>query len=159
MNYLAIRDRDLAAAKAGMARADAGIFPSPWPKLRLAIWPVIIVAIVGLQIIRSHPSSFKDRKALIHSLIFDLKFPGYGEGGIGEAAQTDDGSALEVNSVEIPQRGKERYIVVRGEGGQLNLGDDFVRETGTNTIRGVKLEKQTLRYYDSSGNLVREKKF
>jgi hypothetical protein len=102
------------------------------------------------------PSSFKDRKAWVHAL-FDLKFPGYGLGGIGEPAQTDDGSVIEVESVEIPQRNRDRYLVSREFRGQRSLVDDFVYGTVTNMIRQVKLEKQTLRYYDNEGNILREK--
>jgi hypothetical protein len=103
------------------------------------------------------PSSFKNREEFTHTLIYDLKFPGYGMGGIGEQPQTDDGSTLDVESVEIPQRGKDRFIVVREFQGHLNLLDDFVFGTATNVIKHVKLEKQKLFYYDTQGNLVREK--
>jgi hypothetical protein len=100
------------------------------------------------------PSSFKDRKELIHT-IFDLQFPGYGMSS--ESAQTDDGSVLEVDSVEIPQRDKDRYIVLREFHGAWNLVDDFICGTVTNTIHDVKLQKQTLRYYDDKGKVLREK--
>lgn len=101
------------------------------------------------------PLSFKNRESFIDNL-FRLKFPGYGLGGI-EAAQTDDGSTLDAESVEIPQRDKDRYIVVRQSAGQLNVVDDFVFGSSTNTIQHVKLEKHKLRYYDKDGKLVREK--
>jgi len=103
------------------------------------------------------PATFKDRKEFIHSMIFDLDFPGYGVGGLGTLPQTDDGSALDAEMVEIPQRNKERVIVVRGTTGPLNLIDDFVYSTTTNEVNAVKLEKQTLRYYDSQNRLLREK--
>lgn len=102
------------------------------------------------------PASFGTRKEFIHAL-FDLKFPGYGMGGIGEAPQTDDGSTLEVESVEIPQRDKDRYIVAREFAGQLTVVDDFISGSSTNAIGHVKLEKQKLHYYDRNNNLVREK--
>lgn len=103
----------------------------------------------------SVPAVFKDRKEFIHFVSLDLAFPGYGEGGF--AIQTDDGSALEAETVEIPQRDEERVIVVRQTTGPLNLVDDFICRTGTNEISTAKLEKQTLRYYDSQNHLVREK--
>jgi hypothetical protein len=59
--------------------------------------------------------------------------------------------------VEIPQRDKDRFIVVRKTEGPLKLVDDFVIGTATNAIQRVKLEKQTLRYYDDKDHLVREK--
>jgi hypothetical protein len=101
------------------------------------------------------PASFHSRKEFIDA-IFDVKFPGYGLGGIGEAAKTDDGSTLEVASVEIPQRDKDRFFVVREAGGQLNLVDDFVYGTATNTIQHVKLEKGRLYYLNGQGVVVRE---
>ncbi len=102
------------------------------------------------------PSSFNSRKEFIHAM-FKLKFPGYGLGGIGEPAQTDDGSKLTVESVEIPQRDKDRYVVVRESGERLILLDDFVHGTATNGIRHVKLQGGKLRYFDADGLLVREK--
>ena len=103
------------------------------------------------------PPTFKDRKAFIHTLIFDLQFPGYGGGGMGGQSQTDDGSTLDVQSVEIPQRDKERYIVVRESRIGWTFVDDFVATTATNAIARVKLEKQKLLYYNQNGGLVREK--
>src|SRR5262245_44506825 len=46
----------------------------------------------------SLPAVFNSRREFIHAM-FKLKFPGYGLGGIGERAQTDDGSELTVESV------------------------------------------------------------
>ena len=102
------------------------------------------------------PSSFKDRETMIH-VMFALKFPGYGMGSIGEPAKTDDGSLLEIESVEIPQRNKDRCIVVQSNQGQWRLVDDFVCGTATNVISHVTLEKGTLRYYDDKRRLLREK--
>jgi hypothetical protein len=102
------------------------------------------------------PSSFATRKEFIHAL-FGLKFPGYGLGGIGSQPQTDDGSSLDVESVEIPQRDKDRYIVVRDSGGRLVVLDDFVAGTATNAIRQVKLQAGKLSYFNEGGLVVREK--
>jgi len=115
-----------------------------------------LVRIERLMTEASLPSSFKSRKEFIHAM-FKLKFPGYGLGGIGEQAQTDDGSKLTVESVEIPQRDKERYVVVRESGERLILLDDFVHDAATNGIRHVKLQGGKLRYFDAEGSLVREK--
>ena len=104
----------------------------------------------------SLPSSFDSRKEFIHAM-FGLKFPGYGLSGLGEPAQTDDGSKLTVESVEIPQRDKERYVVVRDSGARLIVLDDFVHGTATNAVRHVKLERNKLRYFDDKGSVVREK--
>src|ERR1700722_14931397 len=102
------------------------------------------------------PPTYKDRRAFISAMV-DLMFPGYGGGGIGEAPQTDDGSILYVQSVEIPQRDKDRYIVARESGGQVNVLDDFVSDSVSNEVHHVKLEKQILRYYNSYNQPIREK--
>jgi hypothetical protein len=104
----------------------------------------------------SLPPTFNSRKEFIHAM-FRLKFPGYGLGGIGERAQTDDGLELTVESVEIPQRDKERYVIVQASGERLIVLDDFVHGTATNAVRHVKLEGKKLRYFDDKGSLVREK--
>jgi hypothetical protein len=109
-------------------------------------------AIVGAKI----PSSFSTREEFIHAL-FALKFPGYGLGGMGDQSQTDDGSTLMAESVEIPQRDKDRYLVVREFGGHWILLDDFVSSTTTNVIRHVKLQGGKVFYYDDKGSIVREK--
>jgi hypothetical protein len=105
------------------------------------------------------PNVFKNRKEFLHVLIFDLSFPGYGSGGLGETAKTDDGSILDVETIEIPQRDKSRYLVARESSGHYDLIDDFVAGTATNAITHVKSEARTLRYYDEQGGLVREKRF
>jgi hypothetical protein len=102
------------------------------------------------------PKSFTSRKEFIQALN-ELKFPGYGLGGIGSRPQTDDGSTLYVWSVEIPQRNKERYLVARESRAYLTLIDDFVSSTATNDIRQVKLSSGKIYYYDGAGSVVREK--
>ena len=104
------------------------------------------------------PKVFKDRKEFIHTLIFDLKVPGYGLGGLDERPKTDDGSALYVEAIEIPQRDKSRYLVVRESPDHWDLLDDFVASTATNAITHVQLESRILRYYDEHGNLIREQR-
>jgi hypothetical protein len=105
------------------------------------------------------PDSFKDRKAFIDFIAFDLEFPGYGWGGIGTGVQTGDGSTFDVESVEIPQAGKERVVVVRDEpASQLKLVDDFIFDDGeTNSISRVRLEHGQLEYFDAAGRLFRKR--
>lgn len=103
------------------------------------------------------PSSFKSRDEFFHFMIFNLEFPGYGMGGIEGHAQTDDGSTLLVESIEIPQRDKERVVAMREFGGKLNLLDDFVYGSASNVLKNAKLEGKTLRYHDKEGTLIREK--
>jgi hypothetical protein len=103
------------------------------------------------------PPWFKDPEEFIHFML-DLKFPGYGMGGLGVTPRTDDGSTLIIESVEIPQREKERVIAVRQSGGKLITIDDFVYSPLTSRISAIKLENQTLRYYDGHKQLLREKR-
>jgi len=100
--------------------------------------------------------TYKDRREFMSAMV-DLTFPGYGGGGIGEVPQTDDGSTLYVQSMEIPQRDKDRYVVARESDGQITVLDDFVSNSIGNEVRHVKLEKQTLRYYNFGNQLIREK--
>lgn len=103
------------------------------------------------------PQSFENKDDLSRFLIVDLKFPGYGMGGIGEQVKADDGSRLLVETVEIPQREKDRVLTLRQSGEEFELVDDFVYSTATNGIRHAKLEKQVLRYYDANNQIIREK--
>ena len=99
-------------------------------------------------------TNFDTRKQFIHAM-FDLKFPGYGLEQFGEKSQPD-GSGLSMFSVEIPQRGKDRYLVARTIGGRYILADDFVTSSVSNSVAQVKLESMRLRYFDANGLLVRE---
>src|SRR5262249_38904308 len=58
------------------------------------------------------PKSFKNRDELIRFAIYDLRFPGYGLRSL--RGQSDDNSELAVEAAEIPQRDKDRVIVVQG---------------------------------------------
>lgn len=102
------------------------------------------------------PGSFDSRKAFFDAL-FDLRFPGYGVGAVGAKTHTDDASTLMVESVEIPQRAKERIFVVRDFHGQFDLLDDFVFGEATNEIQFVNLRSNKLEYYDGQRNLIRVK--
>ena len=102
------------------------------------------------------PTTFKDRKQLVDQVIFGLKFPGYGLGS-SSVTNTDDGSTLEMDEIEIPHRDRSRYLVVQESPNHLVLIDDFVTGTATNAITHVKLESGTLRYFDDHGDLVRQK--
>ena len=102
------------------------------------------------------PSSFASSQEFFHAL-FRLKFPGYGLGGLDDHPETDDGSTLMVESVEIPERDKDRYLVVREAGGELKLLDDFVSGTASNAIAHIKLQGTNIYYYDGHGSVVREK--
>lgn len=104
------------------------------------------------------PTSFKDRQAFVQFMVFDLKFPGYGLEDIDGKAKTDDGSELDVESVEIPQTNKERVVVVRNSVDQWKLVDDFIYDTaGTNDITSVRLAHHALEYFDHAGRMFRKK--
>jgi hypothetical protein len=105
------------------------------------------------------PVSFKDRKEFIDFMLSDLEFPGYGTGFLGGSSTTDDGSAIEVALVEIPQKDKERFVVAHGKaGGELKLVDDFVFDNGgTNNIDRVQMKDRQLQYFDLTGRLIRKK--
>jgi hypothetical protein len=103
------------------------------------------------------PESFANRKEFIDFLIFQLQFPGYGMGGNGDFPKADDGTRLEVETVEIPQKEKDRVLTLKQSGEQLILVDDFVYSTATNQIAHVKLKDKVLHYYDADNQLIREK--
>jgi hypothetical protein len=102
------------------------------------------------------PASFKNREALI-DFMAAVEFPGYGWGS-DTTVQSDDGSALDFESFEIPQAGKDRIVVMRELSGSWRLADDFVYETGdTNSVSRVRLEDHELQYFDAAGKLFRKK--
>ena len=104
----------------------------------------------------SLPSSYTTTEEFVHTLL-RLKFPGYGLGGIEHEQDTNDTSTIEAWSVEIPQRDKERYFVLRGNSGHFIVVDDFVSSTATNAIREFKLLNGKLVYYDQQKRIVRKK--
>jgi hypothetical protein len=101
------------------------------------------------------PSSFPTEKEFWHAL-FQLKFPGYGFGGLGSFPQSD-GSTCGLYSVEIPLRNKERYVLGRTSGGRVDVLDDFVFDAESNQIAQVKIVGTNLQYLDSQGAIVRQK--
>ena len=102
------------------------------------------------------PASYKNYKELVYATA-DLEFPGYGESVRG--GKTDDGSKLDLVSVEIPQANKERVVVARSDSGESwKLVDDFIYSgSDTNDIRRVQMEHRQLEYFDQGGRLVRKK--
>lgn len=103
------------------------------------------------------PSAFKDSKEFI-DFVVDLQFPGYGLGSFTCGTNTDDGSLLDLECVEIPQANKDRVIVVREFGGNLKLMDDFIYDTSTDEISRVRLHNHQLQYFDEQGRLLRQKR-
>jgi hypothetical protein len=103
------------------------------------------------------PESFANQQELFHFLLGNLKFPGYGMGGIGDHAKADDGTSLLVETVEIPQRQKDRVLTFSQSGEQLKLVDDFVSSTATNRLRHLELKSKVLHYYDGENQEIRQK--
>jgi len=109
-------------------------------------------AIVSVKV----PESFANREEFVDFMISELKFPGYGVGAIGEHPKADDGTRLDVETVEIPQK-EDRVLTVKQSGEQFILIDDFIYSTATNHVTHVKLKDKVLHYYDAENQLIREK--
>jgi hypothetical protein len=71
------------------------------------------------------PALFKTREELVHAVVKDLKFPGYGL-GFSDGMKQADGSILETVEIEIPQRDKNRLLVFRTARDQIRLVDSIV---------------------------------
>jgi hypothetical protein len=83
-------------------------------------------------------ASFSGRKEAVDA-VFEVKFPGYGCGGMGSVEKGD--GALNGMSVEIPRTDKDRYFIFQNAGGSYKLVDDFVasgisdfHQEGTNLV-------------------------
>ncbi len=94
---------------------------------------------------------FADRKEMV-TVLFELKFPGYGLGFAGSQAQPD-GKALELASVEIPRANKDRYLIFEVRNGSYALIDDFVSPS-VPQIERVTEESGVLIYSTRSGQNV-----
>jgi hypothetical protein len=55
---------------------------------------------------------------------FEVKFPGYGAGGLGDARKGE--GSLSGLGIEIPRAGKSRYLLFQCRAGKYVLIDDFV---------------------------------
>ena len=96
--------------------------------------------------------SFPDRKEAVHA-VFDIKFPGYGAGGLGPIQQGQ--GALNGFSVEIPRADKSRYFIFQDSGGRYLLADDFIAAEASG-IREVHQDGDNLIYRTGDGKkLVR----
>ena len=79
------------------------------------------------QLVKSAPIAkrLSSREEMIRAAL-DLVFPGYGLSSSGTGPQ-QDGSALELLSIEIPQAESSRILLFRGQNGTYDLVDDFVQ--------------------------------
>ena len=80
---------------------------------------------------------------------FDVVFPGYGTGGLGDGREEGEG-ALSGESIEIPRADKMRYIVFQHRAWKYVLVDDFV-ESDIPVLVWVHQEKDKLVYTSDNG--------
>ena len=92
--------------------------------------------------------SFPGRKEAVDA-VFEIKFPGYGAGGVGPL-QNGDG-ALNGISVEIPRSGKDRYFIFQIVRGSYKLVDDFIPSEDSG-IREIHQEGANLIYTAGDGH-------
>jgi len=102
------------------------------------------------RLVREAPIAhqFADRNELVRA-IFEIKFPGYGLGSLGESPQPD-GSILAMFSVEIPRANENRYWVFEKYESSYKLANDF---TGPDVpgFRKVRRENGALSYTWANG--------
>jgi hypothetical protein len=91
--------------------------------------------------------SFASRRDAV-TAVFDVKFPGYGTGGLGSLQENDQ--SLNGFVVEIPRSDKSRYFIFRNDRGRYTLVDDFVLSDPWG-IQSVREENGKLVYSTASG--------
>jgi hypothetical protein len=100
------------------------------------------------------PSSFDDEGGLARAVLH-LRFPGYGCGGLGGYPQSD-GSTCGLYFVEIPMLDRARFFLERTTRGHDVVLDDFVMSS-KNQIKNVRVDGTHIFYYDSHGEVLRDK--
>ena len=102
------------------------------------------------------PANFKSREEFRRA-VFDLGFPGYGVGNVGDYSQPD-GSLLSLMYVEIPGVGKSRLFALQKEkeAKVLNLIDSPVLPVPANAVAKLSLEGKNLKYLDKAGTALRD---
>jgi hypothetical protein len=81
-----------------------------------------------------------------------LMFPGYGFSMLA----LDKPIAL--YAIEIPQLNQERYLTYENKEGSWTLVDDFIWSSDAGLLSSAEYVDGELRYYDSKGAVVRERK-
>ena len=94
--------------------------------------------------------SFADRKQAVDA-VFDIKFPGYGAGGLGPLDKAD--GALNGLEVEIPRANASRMFIFQNVGSTYILVDDFV-DAGPAGIRGFRRQGANLIYTTADGRHI-----
>jgi len=105
------------------------------------------------QLVRSAPipSTFASRKEA-DDTFFRLMFPGYGLSML----QLHDPVAL--YSIEVPQTGEDRWVVLIEKNGRWVVVDDFLWPVSSGYLNQATYENGRLTYFDRSGRMLREKK-
>jgi hypothetical protein len=101
--------------------------------------------------------SYDTREEMIHAT-FEVKFPGYGAGGLGDDRKGE--GSLSGLSVEIPRSDKSRYLLFQCKAGKYELIDDFV-DGDAPGFAHVKQEGNKLIYssYDETRKLIRAPRY
>ena len=97
--------------------------------------------------------SYDTQQEMIHAT-FQVKFPGYGAGGLGDDRKGE--GSFSGLSVEIPRSDKSRYLLFQCRGGRYVLIDDFVDSDAPGLMR-VRQDGDKLIYssYDRTRKLIR----
>ena len=98
-------------------------------------------------------SSYDTMEEMVHAT-FQVKFPGYGAGGLGDDRKGE--GSLSGLSVEIPRAEKSRYLLFQCRNGKYVLIDDFV-DSDPPGLAYVRQDGNELIYssYDHARKLVR----
>lgn len=94
--------------------------------------------------------SFPDRKAAVHA-VFEIKFPGYGSGGLGPLDDTN--GALNGFEVEIPRTDRSRLFIFQNISGSYRLVDDFI-DSDPSGVRSSHLDGSSLIYTTADGRSI-----
>ncbi len=111
------------------------------------------------RLVREAPvnRSYASRPEMSHAT-FDMKFPGYGAGGLGDGRQGE--GSISGLSVEIPRSDQSRYLVFQCTRGKYVLLDDFVNSEPP-LLMHVQREGNKLVYssYDEKQKIIRVPKY
>lgn len=96
------------------------------------------------------PARFATREAA-GDFLFTLMFPGYG------FSLLQLGKPVAMYSLEVPQMNEDRWITAVPQGQEWLVIDDFVWPTARGYIRAAEYDGKTIRYFDRSGAILRER--
>ena len=107
----------------------------------------------GERIMLDEPvaETFNSREEMRRA-INDIEVPGYGT--IERSFRQPDGSTIWLESIEIPERDKDRGLVFREAGGRFVKLDDFVYDSDNYGISDVRIDGERITYVDLNGREV-----